>query len=192
MATIQVKSDRKQISLILNLMKIDCADLYGKFHQVKTQLKAAIERYEEFMTTEINDSLFQCNNNFSEIVLNHRAKFTKFIEEISDSIQQQTATTLNGTAQDSGIYVLFITLQHWLVQGPKGQHFCFMIDIDSFSYTNLSKLQNFSNSKKVCPQTPCMKRFILLVNELLDMLTEYEWLYVHFIGKRCDHRTGEW
>lgn len=156
MATIQVKSDRKQISLILNLIKIDCTDLYGKFHHAKPQLKAAIERYEEFMTNEINDTLFQCNNNFSEIVLNHRAKFTKFIEEIPGASQQQAVTTHNGTTHDDGIYVLFITLQHWLVQGPKGQHFCFMIDIDSFNYTRLSKCPNFSLPKKVFPQMLCI------------------------------------
>lgn len=173
MATIQVKHDRKQISLILNLIKFDCADLYRKFYQKKTALKGAIERYEEFMTIEINDSLFQCNNTFSEIVLNHRAKFTKFIEEISDA-NQQTATTSKGTAHDSGIYVLYISLQHWLVQGPKGQQFCFMIDIDSFNYTNLSKVQTYSNSKEVCPQTRLHDSFsfsFYLVNKSIHTLT---------------------
>lgn len=157
MATIQVKSDRKQISLILNLIKIDCTDLYGKFHQIKSQLKQAIERYEEFMTNEINDTLFQCNNNFSEVVLNHRAKFSKFIVEISEAIldnaaQQQPVPTTNGTTHDSGIYVLFIALQHWLVQGPKGHQFYFMIDIDSFNYTQLSENQNLTTFKKVLLQ----------------------------------------
>lgn len=156
MATIQVNTDRKQISLILNLIKIDCIGLYGRFHEVKPQLKQAIELYEEFMTNEINDTLFQCNNNFSEIVLNHRTKFLTFIEEISKVIfndasdaQQQPVTTKNGTSHDNSIYVLFVALQHWLVQGPKGQHFCFMIDIDSFNYTQLSELQDFAISKKV-------------------------------------------
>lgn len=168
MATIQVNSNRKQISIILNLIKIDCIDLYGKFYTVKTQLKQAIERYEEFMTIEINDTLFQCNNNFSEIVLNHRTKFSTFIEEISKDIcddafiqqqQQQPKTTSNGTSNDNSIYVLFVALQHWLVQGPKGQHFCFMIDIDSFNYTQLSELQNFVLSKKVFPSRMCLVLF---------------------------------
>lgn len=157
MATIQIKTDRKQISLILNLIKIDCSDLYGKFHQKKSQLKQAIERYEEFMTNEINDTLFQCNNNFSDVVLNHRTKFSKFIEEFSadildnassDQPQQQQPVT-NGKSYDNSIYVLFISLQHWLVQGPKGQHFCFMIDIDSFNYTQLSEQQHLTITKKV-------------------------------------------
>lgn len=156
MATFQVNTDRKQISIILNLIRIDCIDLNKIFGKIKPQLKQAIERFEEFMTTEINDTLFQHNNNFSDIVLSHRAKFSKFIEETSKVIHDngafaphQPTITQNGASHDNSINVIFVALQHWLVQGPKGQHLCFMIDIDTFNYTQYSEFQNFAISKKV-------------------------------------------
>lgn len=154
MAAFQAKTDQKQISIVLNLIKIDCIDLYKKFCIKKTQLKAAIELYEEFMTDEIN-TLFQCNNNFSDIVLNHRRKFQKFIDDVGAQILSETMAQPNGTIADDSVYVLFISLQEWLTQGPKGQQFYFMIDIDAFNYTQLMDInmefQNVSiGSQKVC------------------------------------------
>lgn len=151
MATFQVNSDRKQISIILNLVKFDCIDLYRKFRANKVHLKQAIELYEEFMTNEIN-TLFQYNNNFSDIVLSHRNKFSTFNDEIlktiyGDALEQQHQIS-NGISSDDNIYVLFIALQQWLVQGPKGQQFYFMIDIDSFSYTKYREF-NFATRKQV-------------------------------------------
>lgn len=125
MVAIQVKTNRKQISIISNLIKCDCVDLYRKFRMKKPQLKQAIECYEEFMMEEIN-TLFENNNSFSEIVLNHRKKFLLFIEEKANQILGDATvhqSTTNGTSIDESIYVLFISLQEWLIQGPKGQQF---------------------------------------------------------------------
>lgn len=149
MAAFQAKTDRKQISIVLNLIKCDCTDLYKRFHANKIQLKQAIELYEEFMTDEIN-SLFQCNNNFSDIVRNHQKQFKTFIEKICTEILSEIIVESNGNVTDYSDYVLFISLQEWLTQGPKGQQFCFMIDIDSFNLTQYMEYQNFSiGSQKV-------------------------------------------
>lgn len=149
MAAFQAKTDRKQISIVLNLIKWDCTDLYKRFYANKTQLKQAIELYEEFMTDEIN-SLFQCNNNFSDIVRNHQKQFKTFIEKTSTEILGEIIAKPNGNVADDSDYVLFISLQEWLTQGPKGQQFCFMIDIDSFNLTQYMDFQNFSiGSQKV-------------------------------------------
>lgn len=139
MAKFQAKSDQKQISIILNLIKFDCTILYKKYQSKKTELKEAIELYEEFMTDEIN-GLFQNNTNFSDIVRNHNKKFLEFCDEIAIEIDETTAKQ-NGHKVDEDIYAFFISLQQWLIQGPKGgQQFFFMIDIDSFNYTQ--KLPN--------------------------------------------------
>lgn len=143
MAAFQAKTDRKQISIILNLIKLDCVDLYKKFRIKKPQLKQAIELYEEFMTHEIN-TMFQCNNNFSDIVLRHRKKFQSFIDTTSAQILVETIAQRNGNVADDSVYVLFISLQEWFTQGPKGQQFYFMIDIDSFNYNQQSEFQSFT------------------------------------------------
>lgn len=133
MTKFQAKTDRKQISIILNLIKIDCADLYRQFRTNKIKLKQAIELYEEFATEQIN-VLFQNCNNFSDVVKSHRKKFQEFRDEISQQ-NDEIAFQPNGAHADDDIYVIFISLQPWLIEGPKcGQQFYFMIDIDSFQY----------------------------------------------------------
>lgn len=143
MAVFQAKTNRKQISIILNLIKRDCVDLYEKFRLKKPQLKHAIELYEEFMTQEIN-TLFVSSNKFSEIVLKHRDNFKMFIDKtveiiLGDARTEETVT--NGISVDKSDYVMFISLQEWLIQGPKCKQFYFMIDIDSFRYSQLNGIQ---------------------------------------------------
>lgn len=151
MAAFHLKTNRKQISIILNLIKCDCIALYQQFRMKKPQLKQAIELYEEFMIDEIN-ALFPNSNSFSEIVLNHRKKFATFVDEkaklILDDATLQNPIS-NGTLTDESLHVLYMSLQEWLIQGPKGQQIYFMIDIDSFNYTQYSEFQNFTISKQV-------------------------------------------
>lgn len=168
MASFQTKSDPKQVSIILNIVKLDCCDLYKAFCAKKTQLKHAIELYEEFMTEEIN-TLFQCSNKFSEIVLNHRKNFNAFIDEAKTTIVEQ-----NVFVPDDSVYVLFISLQEWLLQGSKGQQFYFIIDIDSFNYTQFMDFQRFAvNLPKVLIRLRC------------DILRN--WLTIHFTDGRKSH-----
>lgn len=147
MAVFQTKTNRKQIAIILSLIRSDCIALYREFGAAKTQLKSAIELYEEFMTGEVN-ALFQCNNNFSDIVLKHQKKFEQFVKEILIQITDKSVSLTNGSGVSSGgsVYVLFISLQEWLTQGSKGQQFYFMIDIDSFNLTNLMKCSSPTNA----------------------------------------------
>lgn len=138
MAQFQAKTDLKQISIILNLIKIDCADLYKTFRGNKTQLKQAIEQYEEFVTDEINKTLFQNNTNFSDIVRNHRRNYSEFLDEF---VKKSDAIANHQNATDDS-YVFFISLQNWFIDGSKcGQQFYFTIDIDSFKY-NKSNCSN--------------------------------------------------
>lgn len=138
MAKFQAKTDRKQISIILNLIKIDCVNLYKKFGAKETKLKQVIELYEEFMTEETN-GLFQKNNKFSDIVLNHQKHFLTFLDEIPQETGE-LATHQDKSIADNDIYVLYISLQQWLLQGQKdSQQFYFMIDIDPFNYTQHKK-----------------------------------------------------
>lgn len=150
MAAFKAKTDRKQISIALNLIKVDCIELYNRFYANKTQLKRAIELYEEFMTEDIN-TLFQCNNSFSDIVLSHRNKFNKFIDTAATEILGDAISQPNGNFTDDSVYVLFISLQEWFLQGFKGQQFYFMLDIDSFNLTQYMDFENFSiATQKVC------------------------------------------
>lgn len=162
MASIITKSDRKQVSIILNLIKLDCVALYTKFHHKKPVLKRAIEQYEEFIMIEINGALFNNNNNFSDIVMNHRGNFQKFVDELfKDEVDNLT----NGHGQQngqqngqpngvigSGTYAMCISLQEWLLQGVKGQQFYFAIDIDAFNLKKqleLLKTSRTNGSKHV-------------------------------------------
>lgn len=147
MAVFQANTDRKKISILLNLIKFDCKDVYKKFRTNKIQLKHAIELYEVFMTNEINE-LFLCNNNFSDIVLSHRKKFENFIENTFQPILDAMSSKGNDNFNND-IYVLFISLQEWYIQGPKGQQFYFMIDIDSFNFTQLKSRPFSMTSRKV-------------------------------------------
>lgn len=138
------RADRKQISIILNLIRFDCIELYGKFHKQKIKLNHAIELYEEFMCEEIN-CIFQISNGFSEIVLTHRKRFIKFMDETNKLINNGTVEQ-NGFVENENKYVLHISLQQWLLQGPKGQYFYFIIDIDSFDLTK--QLQRLNTSRE--------------------------------------------
>lgn len=147
MAVFYAKTNCKQIAIISSLIRSDCIVLYRNFGAIKTQLKSAIELYEEFMTDEVN-ALFQCNKNFSDIVLKHRIKFNQFVEETAAQFTNETVshTNGNGASADDNVYVLFISLQEWLTQGPKGQQFYFMIDIDAFNLTKLMKCPTPTNA----------------------------------------------
>lgn len=168
MASFITKTDRKQVSIILNLIKLDCSELYKKFHYKKQQLKQAIEKYEEFMTIEINN-IFNTNNNFSGIVISHRCNFQKFLSELfKDDTDEQT----NGFT-DETVYALCISLQEWLLQGAKGQQFYFLMSIDAFnltkqmellrnSRTNGSKMVSVLIRSNLVYQTSGLQKFILL------------------------------
>lgn len=144
MASFVSKTSRIKISIILNLIKSDCGVVYERFYSKKTKLKYAIELYEEYMSEEIN-SIFHVNNNFSDIVRYHQKSFSKFIDKLGEELLKSNSTqsdivTENGNLDDESKYVLHISLQEWLLQGPKGQYFYFVIDIDSFNLTTQLKM----------------------------------------------------
>lgn len=153
MAAFNSSTDKKQMSIILNLMKLDCVDLYKKFHYKKTTLKQAIEEYEEFMTEEIN-SLFNDNNNFSGIVISHRNNFQKFSDDFRpvhvDSEPLENGNTVQVNGLDDSVYAMCISVQEWLLQGAKGQQFYFLINIDAFNLTKQAGLMrnNRTNGSK--------------------------------------------
>lgn len=144
MASFVSATNRVRISIILNLVRSDCEELYKRFHSKKTKLKYAIELYEEYISEEVNN-IFQANNNFSDIVRCHNKSFLQFIDKLcwemckKDSTPPDTVTA-NDNEDDESKYVLHISLQEWLLQGPKGQYFYFVIDIDSFNLTEQLKM----------------------------------------------------
>lgn len=133
-----VKTNRKHVSLILNLIRKDCIHLYQKYFYHKVVLKKAIEFYEEFMINEIN-TLFERNDDFSGIVITHAQHFDKFVQHSLSALNSDIEKYENEVI-DNSTYVLFISLQEWLLQSPKGQRFYFMLDIDAFNYSKLSVL----------------------------------------------------
>lgn len=143
MATFNSSTDKKQMSVILNLIKLDCNDLYKNFHYKKTTLKQAIEEYEEFMVHEIN-SLFNDNNNFSGIVIGHRNNFQKFFNDFRpvqvDLEPLENGNTVKVNGLDESVYAMCISVQEWLLQGAKGQQFYFLINIDAFNLTKQAAL----------------------------------------------------
>lgn len=119
--------DRKKQSTILTMIEHDCTLLYEYYHQNLDRLKRVIEFYEEFITMEIN-TLFEQSNSFVEIVLTHRTNFREFIRNVN--MQSPNAYK----SRTETFYVLYITVQEWLLYGPKGQQFYSMVDIDAFKF----------------------------------------------------------
>lgn len=149
--------DRKLQTTILNMIEQDCTRLYDYYNQNKQQLKVAIEYYEEFITTEINE-LFERSNSFVEIVLTHGANFKEFIRNIN-TIDMQYQNWYDKRTED--LYVIYVTVQEWLLQGPKGQQFYSMVDIDAFKFyhqwnpsTNRTVAQTvLSHELRICMAT---------------------------------------
>lgn len=122
--------DRKKQSTILNMIESDCTFLYDYYSRNIQRLKQVIELYEEFITVEIN-VLFEQSNSFCEIVLTHRGKFKEFIRQI-DATEMSFPNAREKRTED--FYIIYITVQEWLLQGPKGQQFYSMVDIDAFKF----------------------------------------------------------
>lgn len=122
--------DRKKQSTILTMIGHDCTLLYDYYHQNVERLKQVIEFYEDFITKEIN-ALFEQSNSFIEIVLTHRTNFKDFIRNVN-AVDMQLPNAFKTRTET--LYVLYITVQEWLLQGPKGQQFYSMVDIDAFKF----------------------------------------------------------
>lgn len=138
MASVETKTNEKQILIILSLIRSDCVEINAKFNHKKTQLFEIIKNYEVFMFSEIN-SIFQQNNHFSGIVRQHRKHFIEFLEN-----NCAVATTSNDVQKNSQIYV-HISVQEWFLQGQKGQQFRYLIDIDCLNFDDL-KHEHFTVS----------------------------------------------
>lgn len=138
--------DRKKQSTILNMIESDCTYLYDYYSRNIQRLKQVIEFYEEFITAEIN-VLFEQSNSFCEIVLTHRGKFKEFIREV-DATEMPLSNAREKRTED--YYIIYITVQEWLLQGPKGQQFYSMVDIDAFKfYENWASPTNGTVSRMV-------------------------------------------
>lgn len=125
--------DRKKQVIILNMIEHDCIQLFGRYGGNKDRLKEVIEMYEEFIHAEINSLFDQCNS-FIEIVQMHGNHFMVFMGQIDNGRKQIPMIRTEGP------FVIFITVQEWLLQGPKGHRFYTMVDIDSFKfYPNWSR-----------------------------------------------------
>lgn len=140
---VEIFFDRKKQSTLLNLIENDCGVLYDHFHHNKDRLKQIIELYEEFMTIEMNQ-IFELCNGFTEILLQHRQNFRGFLQNITSTVDQRyTNGVANGRIDD--MFVIFITIQEWLLQGPKGQQFYLMVDIDAFRFYPHAQANAFHN-----------------------------------------------
>lgn len=161
----QIFRDEKKQSLILNMIEYDCTLLYDKFNYNKSRLRHSIELYEEFITTEIN-TLFEQSNTFVEIVLSHRTNFKEFMLDIDlDEIRLQNGHDSVTNQQ----FVIYITLQEWWLQGPKGQQFYLMVDIDVFRFHQNWGMNLITTEQKTVLQTPTILiriDFFLSLNSL--------------------------
>lgn len=123
MASIDTKSNEKQILIILSLIRSDCIKINAKFNNKKTELSKVIKIYEDFIFREIN-SIFQQNNHFSGIIRQHRKNFNEFLE--NNCAEAITSDVVQNNSQ----ICLHVSLQEWLLQGQKGRQFQYLIDID--------------------------------------------------------------
>lgn len=112
------------------MIEHDCTMLYDHYHRNKHALKQVIEFYEEFITAEMN-ILFEQSNSFVEIVLTHREHFKEFIRRV-EGVEMQIQNGHDKRTED--YFIIHITVQEWLLQGPKGQQFYSMVDIDAFKF----------------------------------------------------------
>lgn len=126
----EMYSDRKKQTTILNMIEHDCTQMYDRYGRNKDFLKYAIECYEEFIHAEIN-SLFEQSNSFSQIIFTHRNHFKEFIDHIY-TFDMMPTNAKQRRMED--MYIIYTTVQEWLLQGPKGHHFYTMVDIDAFKF----------------------------------------------------------
>lgn len=140
--------DPRRATVIQEMIEQDCIRLYDKHNHNKSELKAAIELYEQFIHTEIN-SLFEACNRFEEILPQHVQNFEEFTAEMDVCGMQPPLAKRKRTTD---MYVIYITVQEWLLQGPRSQQFYTMVDIGSFQF---QQNQILPNNLVVVPTIPC-------------------------------------
>lgn len=133
MAIFSTKSNRKNLSVLLNLIKDDCQNLYATYFPNEIAFKSAIDLYEEFLTNEIND-VFKENCTFSDIVIKHRQKFNEFSNGPLRELQTTNEQCTSDAAENNSYFVVFVSLREWILQSPKGEQFYFSLEINSFRF----------------------------------------------------------
>lgn len=128
----EVFCDRKKQSVILEMAKRDCIRLYNCYCRNKQYLKQAIEFYEEFITHEIN-TIFEHCNSLVEIDQIHKNNFVLFLRGIG-VIEDGFSMPSKRRKTSEDMYVIYITVQEWLLQGLKGQQFYSIVQIDAFNF----------------------------------------------------------
>lgn len=124
--------DQNRQNFILEMIKADCQCLVKLFS--KQYLMQVFENYEEFMIQEINKLFEQCNS-FDEIVLTHQGNFLAFVQYVKENVDlYEMPTPPKRVKLTEDFYVIYITMQEWLLRGARGQHFYSMLNIDAFNF----------------------------------------------------------
>lgn len=126
-------SDRKKQSTILKMIADDCTVMYNYYYQNKDDLKNAIEIYEEFIIVEIN-RLFEPANSFADITHNHQRNFIDFMQSAGSYDPYDVPNQRAKRRRTDRFYVIYITVQDWLLHGQKGPQIYSMVDISAFKF----------------------------------------------------------
>lgn len=135
------QNQRKNISIIQFLVKNDCRKLYTTFFNTKKSMDRVFAYYEEFCTTEIN-TIFKEPKELSNIVLDHREKFQKFIFLLS-------LMHFDGESEfhrsENDLYCINISVQKWSFVGPSRHGSFYVTDIKC---DNITRVDNKSECLK--------------------------------------------
>lgn len=131
---LEIFCDRKKQSIILEMAKADCVHLYDCYGRNKRCLKQAIDYYEEFITVEINTIFERCNS-LTEIDHVHECNFALFLQNIGGVEDDGLSMPKKQRKMEEDMYVIYITVQEWWLQGLKGQQFYSIVEIDAFYFT---------------------------------------------------------
>lgn len=127
---LEIISDRNKNSIILKMIEDDCTQLYNYYCLNQDELKGALEIYEEFITVEIN-RVFELANSFNDIMIAHQISFYGFLQSMGIYNVPQPQAKRQRTDR---FFVIYISVQNWLLHGQKGPQFYSMVDIDAFNY----------------------------------------------------------
>lgn len=128
----EIFCDKNKQNFILEMVKDDCRYLF-KCYPLE-HLMPIIEYYEEFMIEEINKLFEQCNS-FNEVAATHQIDFAGFLRIIETNVDMCEMTSPPKRVKlTEDLYVIYITMQEWLLRGAKGQQFYSMLNIDAFNF----------------------------------------------------------
>lgn len=118
----------------MELIKSDCTYLFNCYGVNPQCFETVLEYFEHFIIREINTLFEECNS-FDEIVLTHQINLVAFVQYVEKNIDLcEMPTPAKRVKLTKDLFVIYITVQEWLLRGAKGQQFYSMVNVDAFNF----------------------------------------------------------